>query len=283
MLDLRPDGGVAVHAEHDEVARAGEVQGAAGRLDLVQHGLHRLDPPAAAAAPSATSDAVSPAVRPRSRASSRTTMMSKCWAATSPSSRMSSSRRSPAVAITPIRRCRSRSSGGVLAQLVDEVAEQPHAGRVVGVVDDHGDAVDLGDVEAARREVVRGGEGAQALPDVVQRGAGGEGGPGRGHRVLHVHQRLAAEGGGQQVRPGQLHRPAAVPDHDHVAELAVLEHHGAPAAAAVVVDRPAGGAAGLGHGEPDHLAASRTRVIFGDQRVVGVEHREARRGAPPRR
>ena len=41
---------------------------------------------------------------------------------------------------------------------------------------------------------------------------------------------------GQQMRPRQLQRPAAVPDDDHVAELAVVEHDGPPAAPAVVVD-----------------------------------------------
>ena len=56
-----------------------------------------------------------------------------------------------------------------LADPVHEVAEHPHAGRVVAVVDDHVDAVDLDLVEAAGGEVVVGREGAQPLPDVVQR------------------------------------------------------------------------------------------------------------------
>src|SRR4029079_16336998 len=66
-----------------------------------------------------------------------------------------------------------------LADPVHEVAEHLHAGRVVAVVDDHVDAVDLDLVEPAGGEVVVGRERAQALSDVVQRGSGGEGG-GRG-------------------------------------------------------------------------------------------------------
>ena len=97
-----------------------------------------------------------------------------------PSSRMSSSRRSPAVAMTPIRDGRAELAGGrqALADPVHEVAEHPHAGRVVAVVDDHLHAVDLDLVEPAGGEVVVRRERPQPLPDVVQRGAGGERGRG---------------------------------------------------------------------------------------------------------
>src|SRR5207245_2883775 len=62
----------------------------------------RLSP--AALMPSITSRAISPRCRPRGFASSRTIRMSNTRAATRPSSRMSSFRRSPGVAITPMRR-----------------------------------------------------------------------------------------------------------------------------------------------------------------------------------
>ena len=127
-----------------------------------------------------------------------------------------------------------------LADPVDEVAEHPHARGVVAVVDDDVDAVDLDLVEAAGGEVVVRRERAQALPDVVQRRAGGEGGGGRGQRVLHVHPGPAAERRGQQVGPGQLHLAAAVLDDDHLAALGRVEDQRLAAAAAVGVDHLAG-------------------------------------------
>ena len=186
---------------------------------------------------------------------------------------MSSSRRSPAVAITPIRDDLAELRGVVqsVAGLVHEVAEHPHRRGVVAVVDDDRTAVDLDLVQPAGGQVVVGRERPQTLPDVVQRRAGGERRRGRGHRVLHVHHRPAAEGGGQQVGPGQLHRPPAVLDHDHVAELAALQDHRPATAPAVVVDRLAHLAARLGHGEPDDLAGT-APAHLAHQRVVGVQH-----------
>ena len=109
--------------------------------------------------------------------------------------------------MTPIRDglARSLTLHETLADLVDEVAEHPHAGCVVAVVDDDVDALDLDLVEPAGGEVVVGREGPQTLPDVVQRRARCEGGGCSGERVLHVHQRPTAEGRREQVGPRQLH------------------------------------------------------------------------------
>ena len=105
----------------------------------------------------------------------------------------------------------ARSQHEPSPSLVDEVAEHPHARRVVAVVDDDVDALDLDLVEPAGGEVVVRRERPQALPDVVQRRTGGERGSRGGQRVLHVHQRPAAERRRQQVGPGELHLPGAVP------------------------------------------------------------------------
>ena len=157
--------------------------------------------------------------RPRSRSSSRMTMTSKCWAATAPSSRMSSSRRSPAAPIMPIREVLARSGcpAFCVGVALDEVAEHPHAGRVVAVVDEDVDVVDVDEVHAAGGEVVGRRERAQALADVVQRGPGGERRAGRGQGVGDVEPRRAAERRGQQVGPRELHAAPAVLDDDHLA------------------------------------------------------------------
>ena len=55
---------------------------------------------------------------------------------------------------------------------IDEVGQLAHAVDVVAVVDDHPDATDVEQVEPARRLEERRREGAQALADVVQVGAG---------------------------------------------------------------------------------------------------------------
>ena len=157
-----------------------------------------------------------------------------------------------------------------LADPVDEVAEHPHAGRVVAVVDDHVDAVDLDLVEAAGGEVVVGRERAQPLPDVVQRRTRGEGRGGRGQGVLDVHPGPAVERRRQQVGPGQLHLAAAVLDHDHLAAVGRVEHQRLAAAAAVGLDHLAGLGARLLHGEPHDLARAAAPHLA-DQRVVGVE------------
>ena len=83
-------------------------------VDLVEHDLdlaaaHALLRRSGRGRPRRPARRDSPRSRPRSRSSSRTTTTSKCWAATAPSSRMSSSRRSPAVAIMPIRESLPRS------------------------------------------------------------------------------------------------------------------------------------------------------------------------------
>ncbi len=227
--------------------------------------------PSPARTPSITSPATSPGWRPRWFSSSRTMTTSKWWAAISPSSRMSSSRRSPAVAMMPMRDGRARSCESGLADPVDEVAELSHGRRVVAVVDDHVDAVDVDLVEAAGGEVVVGREGAQALADVVQRGAGRERRGGRGEGVLHVHPGPAAERRRQQVGPGELHLAAAVLDHDHLAALGGVEDQRLAAATAVGVDHLADLGAGLLHREPDDLAGAAPPHLA-DQRVVGVEH-----------
>ena len=86
---------------------------------------------------------------------------------------MSSSRRSPAVAMTPIRRpvtgARAPPGDGWVSRSTNSPSASSGRG-VVGVVDDHPVAVELEHVEPARRHVVRGREGSQALPDVVQVG-----------------------------------------------------------------------------------------------------------------
>ena len=76
------------------------------------------------------------------------------------------------------------------------------------------------------------------------------------------------------MRPGKLHGPPTVPDQDHVAQVPVLEYDGPAATAAVVVDSLPDRRTGLRHREPHDLAAAGAGHL-GDQRVVGVEDREA--------
>ena len=80
------------------------------------------------------------------------------------------------------------------AYALDELTEHRMPGRVVAVVDEDVDVVHVDQVHPAGGEVVAGGEGAQALPDLVQPGAGGEGRTGRSHGVGDVELRGAAEG-----------------------------------------------------------------------------------------
>ena len=85
----------------------------AGRLQLLQHDLDLLQ-----RAPSAIAEC-SPGHHvgdlPRLPGAEIAVLADdhhvECWAASAPSSRMSASRRSPAVAMTPIREIRPRSSG----------------------------------------------------------------------------------------------------------------------------------------------------------------------------
>ena len=182
--------------------------------------------------PSATRAEVSPRSRPRRAASSRTMIASKCCGrhraqlahvVVAPVA----GRGDDADAPVPF-----QLGAGVaaLGQPVDEVAERAHAVGVVAVVDEDGDTVDVELVEPAGGEVVRRRERAQALPDVVERGAGRERSPGGSHRVGDVEPGLAPERRGQQVGPGERHGATPVPDHDALAELAALQDHG-PAAA----------------------------------------------------
>ena len=157
---------------------------------------------------------------------------------------MSSSRRSPGVATTATRRfadhdacarpCRRRRIGG---QPLDEVAERLEPRRVVRVVDQHLDAVELEHVQPAGRLVDRRRERTQPLPDVVQVGAGGVRRRRGRHRVLHHHPGPALERRGQRVHPGDRHRPAPLADHHHLAERTLLEHDRLAARAGPTVRR----------------------------------------------
>ena len=225
------------------------------RLDLVEDD---LDLPAAARPPPSRPGRPRRPARPSRRArgraagaSSRTTTTSKCWAATAPELAH--------VVVAPVAGRadhadprglgRGRLPGLLRGVAVDEVAEHPHAGGVVAVVDERRRRCRTStQVHPAGGEVVARREGAQALADVVQRGAGGERRAGRGQRVRDVEPGRAAERRRQQVRPGQLHRAAAVLDDDHLAALGRLEHDGPATATAVVVDELA------------HLAAGRARA-----------------------
>ena len=144
----------------------------------------------------------------------------------------------------------------------------------MAIVDDDGSAFHTDLVEAAGREVVVGREAAQALPDVMQRGARCERRRGCRHGVLDVHRGATAESCWQQVGPGQLHGAAAFLDHDHVTKITVLQHDGPSAAPAVIIDGIADLAAWLGHAEP-HDPARATSPHRSDQRIVGIEYGKA--------
>ena len=228
--------------------------------------------------------AVSPRSRPRSRSSSRTMTTSKCWAATSPELAhvLVAAVAGGGDDADPRRLAELAAGVRRLADPVDEVAERLHAGRVVAVVDDHVDAVDLDLVEAAGGEVVVRREGAQALPDVVQGRTGGERGRGRGQRVLHVHPGPAAERRRQQVGPGQLHLAPAV-HHARSSRRART----APGRRALPPRRQwASIISRLVPGSPCENQTTwpeQRAAHLRHQRVVGVEHRVRRRAAPPRR
>ena len=165
---------------------------------------------------------------------------------------------------------------GRLHQEVHEFGQAAHAVDVVAVVEDHLVAVDLDLVEAPRRLEERGAERAQALADVVQVGAGGPRGRGRGQRVGHVHARAAAEGRGDEVRVLQVHCPVAVAQHHQLPIGGLLEHHRRPAAAAVAVNAVVALLAlVLLHREVDDAAAALARHAR-DEVVVGIEHGRAR-------
>ena len=85
----------------------------------------------------------------------------------------------------------------------------------------------------------------------------------------------AAEGRRQQVGPGQLHRAPAFLDHDHVAELAGLQDDRPATAPAVVVDRSRGSRCQARPCVNQTILARAAPAHRADQRIVGVEHREA--------
>jgi len=161
----------------------------------------------------------------------------------------------------------------LLGVALDELTDGAHAGRVVAVVDEDIDVVDVDEVHPAGREVVARREGAQALADVVQRRPGREGGAGRGEGVGDVEPRGAPEGRGKQVGPRELHAAPAVPDDDHVSAVGLLEDDRAPAAPAVLLDELTALAAGVLEGEPDDVAGA-PAPHPADERVVGVEDGE---------
>ena len=99
----------------------------------------------------------------------------------------------------------------------DEVGQLAHAVHVVAVVDDEPDPADVEQVEPAGRLEERRREGPQPLPDVVQVRTRGPRRGGGGQRVRHVHPRLPAERGRDQVRVQDRHRPRPVAEHDQLA------------------------------------------------------------------
>ena len=113
-----------------------------------------------------------------------------------------------------------------------EVGEVAHAVDVVAVVDDDPHPADLEVVEPARRLEERGRERPQALPDVVQVGAGRPRRGRGGERVRHVHPRPAAERRRDEVRVQHGHGPRAVAEHDLVALGRVADDERGAAAAA---------------------------------------------------
>ena len=72
-------------------------------------------------------------------------------------------------------------------------------------------------LRAARHLEVRGVERAQALADVLDLDAHRVGHHRGEHGVLHVVQRLALEGRGDEVRPEQREVRALVVERDHAA------------------------------------------------------------------
>src|SRR5690606_40656309 len=71
----------------------------------------------------------------------------------------------------------------------------------------------------------------------------------------------------------QLHGPAAVLDHDHLAAVGRLQHDGPSAATQPRVDELPLGAPRWLHGEVDDAAAA-VPPHLAHVRVIGVEHRE---------
>ena len=91
----------------------------------------------------------------------------------------------------------------LLAELLDQLQQRSVRMRVVAVVEDHLEGEFVEDVGAAWHLEVGRVEGAQALADVLDLHAHGEGHHGSEHGVLHVVKSLALEGRGDEVRPEQ--------------------------------------------------------------------------------
>ena len=136
--------------------------------------------------PSRSRATTSPSERPRWHWSSYSSTSSNALPRMRVWSRMSSSRRSPAPQITTERRLAGMRFDGV-HQRLDRV-------RVVAVVGDHGRALVVEHVEAARRVVALADEGVQAQADRVPVDADGPGRGHRGHRVLDLEADHAAAG-----------------------------------------------------------------------------------------
>ena len=111
-------------------------------------------------------------------------------------------------------------------QALDEVDHGADGGLVVAVVEDDAEAVLVEDVHPAGRLEEGVVEGPEAGADLVEREAEGVGHGGGEHGVLDVVQRLALDGGRDQVGPDQRQLAAVVVDHDLVAVEALLEHDG---------------------------------------------------------
>src|ERR671934_999997 len=113
-----------------------------------------------------------------------------------------------------------------LGQAFYEVAHHGQAMRIMGVIDNHADAMELEHIEPAGRFVEGSVEGAQALADVVEIGSRGVGGGRRRQRILHVHARLAFKSGGEHAGVADGGCPSTFPDDDHFAVRPRMQREG---------------------------------------------------------
>ena len=159
------------------------------------------------------------------------------------------------------------------AHPVHELAHGAHRVGIVAVVIQHAEWMFVVHVQPARCLKERGVEGAQAVADVLEPHAHGEGHGRREHRVLYVERCTPLERGGNEVRPQQRDVRAVIVDGDHVAIHAGLD--GA---------RPATGTDVLPHDVVRrihrHVADVPGLGIRGHaqrERIVGVQHCGIRR------